>query len=192
MEKSYLFESERLGFRRWEDRDRHPFAVMSADPEVMQYFPKLLEKEDAERLIDRFETHMDDKGYTMWAVEKKDDGTFIGFIGLLEITMAIRGQGAAEIGWRLDRRFWKQGYAVEGALACLAYAFETLDMAEIYSFTSIINNPSQTVMKRIGMTRVDEFDHPKLYASSPLKKHVLYKIDRRQDGEKFNRSRGGR
>lgn len=178
METNYIFESQRLGFRRWKEMDKAPFAAMTADPEVMRYFPKLLGNEEADRLIDRFETHMDDKGYTMWAVERKADRAFIGFIGLLEITMAIEGCGAAEIGWRLDKRFWKQGYAAEGAQACLAYAFSSLDMAEVYSFTAENNLPSETVMKRIGMIKVGEFEHPKLEAGSPLKRHVLYKIDR--------------
>ncbi|MDQ0427406.1 ribosomal-protein-alanine N-acetyltransferase [Planomicrobium stackebrandtii] len=178
MTTRYLFESERLGFRRWKERDRNPFAAMSADPEVMQYFPRLLCRENADRLIDRFEAHMDEKGYTMWAVEKKEDSSFIGFIGLLEITMDINGQGFAEIGWRLDKRYWKKGFAVEGAQACLAYAFGPLDMTRVFSFTSTLNEPSQTVMKRIGMTKEGEFEHPKLEQGSPLKRHVLYRIDR--------------
>ncbi|MGH2317843.1 GNAT family N-acetyltransferase [Planococcus sp. SE5232] len=184
MGTKYLFESQRLGFRCWKERDRNPFAVMTADPEVMQYFPKPLAKEEAARLIGRFETHMEEKGYTMWAVDRKEDGVFIGFIGLLEITMPIEGQGAAEIGWRLEKRFWKQGYAVEGARACLTYAFGPLGMTQVYSFTSVINQPSETVMKRIGMTKIGEFEHPKLGQESPLKKHVLYKINR-QEAEKL-------
>lgn len=182
MSAKYLFESQRLGFRRWKESDRNPFAAMTADPEVMRYFPKLVEKDEADRLIERFETHMDNKGFTMWAVDRKKDGAFIGFIGLLEITMPIEGQGAAEIGWRLDKRFWKQGYAVEGAQACLAYAFGPLGMTEVYSFTSVINQPSEAVMKRIGMTKIDEFEHPNLDRGSPLKTHVLYKIKRQEAG----------
>lgn len=187
METAYIFESQRLGFRRWKKSDRDPFAAMTADPEVMRYFPKPLEKDEAGRLIGRFETHMDDKGYTMWAVERKEDGVFIGFIGLLEITMPIEGQGAAEIGWRLDKRYWKQGYAVEGAEACLAYAWGPLGMAEVYSFTSVINQPSETVMKRIGMAKIGEFEHPKLGRESPLKKHVLYKINRQETEKRMRR-----
>lgn len=178
METDYLFETQRLGFRSWKTQDREPFAAMATDQEVMRYFPKTLIKDEADLLIDRFNAHFEDKGYTMWAVERKEDRAFIGFIGLLEITMPIEGQGAAEIGWRLDKRYWKQGYALEGAKGCLAYAFGPLDMAEVYSFTSTTNLPSETVMKRIGMKKVGEFEHPKLDSSSPLKKHVLYKIHR--------------
>lgn len=71
MSAKYLFESQRLGFRRWKESDRNPFAAMTADPEVMRYFPKLVEKDEADRLIERFETHMDNKGFTMWAVDRK-------------------------------------------------------------------------------------------------------------------------
>lgn len=180
MEAGYIFESERLGFRRWKEEDRVLFEAMAADPDVMQFFPKLLNEEESNRLINRFEAHMDNKGYTMWAVERKKDGGFIGFIGLLEITMEIEGKGSAEIGWRLDKQFWKQGYAVEGALACIAYAFGSLAMDQIYSFTSTINQASETVMRRVGMVKVGEFEHPKLDEDSPLKKHVLYKINRRE------------
>ena len=183
MKTSYIFESERLGFRRWEEEDRKPFEAMTADPDVMRFFPKLLNKEEANRLISRFEAHMDNKGYTMWAVERKVDGVFIGFIGLLEITMEIEGQGFAEIGWRLDKQFWKQGYAVEGALACIAYAFGSLAMDELYSFTAAANQASETVMQRVGMIKIGEFEHPKLDEDSPLKKHVLYKISRQEKME---------
>lgn len=178
METRYIFESQRLGFRCWKEADQASFTALTADSEVMRYFPKPLEKSEAIRLISRFEQHMNEKGYTMWAVERKEDGVFIGFIGLLEITMAIEGQGHAEIGWRLDSRFWKQGYATEGARACLAYAFGPLNMAKVYSFTSAINLPSESVMKKIGMIKVSEFEHPDLEKNSPLKRHVLYKIHR--------------
>ena len=124
-------------------------------------------------------------------MERKEDGAFIGFIGLLEIKMAIEGQGAAEIGWRPDKRYWKKGYAVEGALACLAFAFGPLDMAEVYSFTSTINVPSETVMKRIGMIKVGEFEHPKLKTGSPLKRHVLYQINRQETTKESGELRGG-
>ncbi|MGB6406512.1 MAG: GNAT family N-acetyltransferase [Planococcus donghaensis] len=175
---NYLFESKRLGFRRWKNTDRDKFSAMSKDVEVMRYFPERLSKAQANQLIDRFEAHMDDKGYTMWAVERKEDEAFIGFIGLLEITMEIEGKGSAEIGWRLDKRFWKNGYATEGAEACLAYAFGPLNMKQVYSFTAAINKPSETVMKRVGMIQVGEFDHPKLEKGNSLERHVLYKINR--------------
>lgn len=176
MDKQYIFESERLRFRRWKDNDRQVFARMNADPEVMEYFPAPLSRDESDRLIDRFEQHTEEKGFGIWAVERKEDGAFIGFIGLLEVSFEADFQGAVEIGWRLDNKFWKRGYATEGAKACLDYGFNALGLSEILSFTATLNQPSETVMQRIGMKKAGEFDHPKLERGSPLKRHVLYKI----------------
>ncbi len=176
MDKQYIFESERLRFRRWKDNDREVFARMNADPAVMEYFPAALSRDESDRLIDRFEQHTEEKGFGIWAVERKEDGAFIGFIGLLEVGFEADFQGAVEIGWRLDNKFWKRGYATEGAKACLDYGFNALGLSEILSFTAILNQPSETVMQRIGMKKAGEFDHPKLERGSPLKRHVLYKI----------------
>ncbi|ALS75892.1 GNAT family acetyltransferase [Planococcus rifietoensis] len=176
MENDYLFESERLGFRRWKASDREPFAALNANPDVMEFFPKPLSRTESDALVDRIEAHFEEKGYGLWAVERKEDGAFIGFIGLLDVNFDIGIEGATEIGWRLDRVFWKKGYATEGAKACLAYAFDKLGKREIYSFTSTINTPSEIVMKRIGMEKAGEFEHPRVPEGSPLRKHVLYKI----------------
>ena len=182
MNHPYIFESERLGFRRWQESDRIPFSIMNADASVMKYFPNGLTKKASDLLLERFEKHLLEKGYGIWAVEIKKNREFIGFIGLLEINMDVDFKKSTEIGWRLDKRFWKKGYAVEGATACLEYAFNILQMNEIYSFTSLLNQPSETVMQRIGMKKVKEFDHPNVEADSPLRRHVLYKI---QNGNHF-------
>lgn len=140
------------------------------------YFPDTLTQAESDQLIDRFEKHTEDKGFGIWAVERKEDGAFIGFIGLLEVSFDADFEGAIEIGWRLDNKFWKRGYAAEGARACLDYAFGELGLKEIVSFTALTNKPSEMVMQRIGMKKAGEFDHPKLEDGSPLKRHVLYKI----------------
>ena len=183
MNTSYIFESERLGFRRWKESDKKLFASMNADRDVMKYFPKRLTEEESHALISRFEEHIDEKGYGIWAVEQKEDRAFIGFIGLLDVNFDVEFKGVTEIGWRLDKNYWKKGYAVEGASACLKYAFEQLNKSEIYSFTAVVNAPSEKVMKRIGMIQTGEFEHPRIDADSPLRKHVLYKIVR-QGAEK--------
>ena len=87
---------------------------------------------------------------------------------------------AFEIGWRLARPYWGQGYAAEAARAWLQIGFERHGLDEIVSFTATINEPSRRVMERIGMARdpSDDFPHPMVPATSPLRTHVLYKIRR--------------
>ncbi|EQB34652.1 hypothetical protein M948_19895 [Virgibacillus sp. CM-4] len=178
MGPSYLFKTERLGFRSWQASDREPFAAMNADPEVMRYFPTPLSKERSDWLIKRFEKHMDDKGYGIYAVDRLEDQQFIGFIGLATINMNVEFKHEVEIGWRLDKTYWKKGYAVEGATACLQHAFDDFHLSTIYSFTAKINKPSEKVMERIGMEKIKEFQHPNIEAGNPLKQHILYKISK--------------
>lgn len=179
---SYLFTSPRLGFRNWKDSDYEAFANMNQDPEVMRFFPEPLKPEETKGLIDRIQQHFDEYGYTFYAVDHLVDDEFIGFIGMVRATFESHFTPCNEIGWRLRKEYWGTGLATEGAKACLEHGFSTLGFDEIYSFTATTNHPSENVMKKIGMTKVDEFDHPKLPADSPLLRHVLYKITKAEHG----------
>ncbi len=64
----------------------------------------------------------------------------------------------------------------EAARACLSFAFQRAGSSEVYSFTSLLNLPSQ-VMQKLGMEFVKEFDSEKVPADSPLLRHVLYRIE---------------
>ena len=92
----------------------------------------------------------------------RDSGTFIGFVGLAEPRFEAPFTPCVEIGWRLRRDAWGHGYATEAAEAVLAHGFETLHLPEIVSFTTVANEPSQAVMRRLGMHHdpADDFDHP--------------------------------
>jgi len=106
------------------------------------------------------------------ALGRRSDGEFIGFVGLNE----PRFRPGVEIGWRLTRSAWGNGYATEAARAVLAFAFDELRLDEVISFTSTTNVASQRVMERIGMTHdpADDFDHPNV-TDERLRRHVLYR-----------------
>lgn len=175
---NYIFESSRLGFRRWKESDKELFSRMNSDEKVMRYFPKTLSREESDKFFHRIVEHFKEKGYGLWAVEIKETKEFIGFIGFLYTTFEAEFTPCVEIGWRLDNKYWNKGYATEGAKSCLDYGFRNLNFSSIYSFTAEINKPSENVMKKIGMKKVGEFRHPKVEEGSPLKNHVLYSIDK--------------
>jgi RimJ/RimL family protein N-acetyltransferase len=79
---NFLFASARLGFRNWRPEDRAVFAVMNSDPAIMEFFPRLLSREESDAFADRIERHLRERGYGLWAAEEKETGGFIGFIGL--------------------------------------------------------------------------------------------------------------
>lgn len=105
---------------------------------------------------------------------------FMGYTGLHQITFDVDFAPGIEIGWRLAHEYWGRGYAPEAATACLEYARKSLDIKELFSFTSLPNQRSERVMQKIGMERVREFGHPLVPAEHPLHRHVLYHIDLRK------------
>ena len=175
-----MLETRRLLLRRWRDSDREPFAALNADPRVMQFFPAVLSRTDSDRLVDRIEAHFEKHGFGLFAVELGQEGAFIGFIGLSVPDFEAPFTPCVEVGWRIAAAYWNQGLATEGAKAVLAYGFDSLQLSEIVSFTTVANAPSRRVMEKIGMTRApqDDFDHPKLPEGHPLRPHVLYRISR--------------
>lgn len=58
--------TQRLVMRRWREEDRDPFAAMSADPEVMRYFPAPLDRAASDALVDRIEDLFRRQGFGLW------------------------------------------------------------------------------------------------------------------------------
>jgi RimJ/RimL family protein N-acetyltransferase len=168
-----VIETARLRLRRWSEADRSPFAAINADPRVMEFMPKCLSREESDAFADRIETHFDKHGFGLYAAELLESREFIGFVGL-SVPGFISG---VEIGWRLRADCWGRGLATEGARAVATYAFETLGMRELISFTVPANLRSRRVMEKIGMVQDRDFDHPNLPEGHPLRRHVLYKLN---------------
>jgi RimJ/RimL family protein N-acetyltransferase len=177
-----ILRTERLILRPWRDRDVAAFAALNADPEVMAEMGGPRNRADSEAVTRRIRAHFDAHGYGVWAAELPDVASFIGFIGLAIPGFEAFFTPCVEIGWRLARPHWGQGYASEGARAALDFGFDKLGLGEIVSFTTTTNLRSRRVMQRIGMTRRAEqdFDHPNLPEGHPLRRHVLYRIGREQ------------
>jgi RimJ/RimL family protein N-acetyltransferase len=120
------------------------------------------------------------RGYGLWAVERIEGSQLIGFVGLNPVPPELPFAPAVEVGWRLGRDYWGQGYASEAARAALAFGFGTLGLEQIVSFTSRENVRSCRLMERLGMSRdpEEDFEHPRLPAGSRLRAHVLYRLGR--------------
>src|SRR5690348_9011763 len=125
-------------------------------------------------MVDRIEACFDALGYGLWALEVTSTGQFIGFTGLNPMPDDVPGAGGVEVGWRLARPAWHHGYATEAARAALRVAFDGVGLDEIWSMTAVLNEPSQAVMRRIGLTEVARFDHPRVPEGSPVRPHVTY------------------
>lgn len=163
--------------REWRDDDLPAFAALNADPLVMRNFISTLGRADSDLLAERIRDAFATRGYSHWALEVPGL-PFAGFVGLAPVPFSLPDMPSpqVEIGWRLARAAWGQGYASEAARLVLAQAFTLLRLAQVVSFTALTNEASQAVMRRIGMRRVCEFDHPRIALGHPLSRHVLYAI----------------
>lgn len=170
--------TERLVLRGWRDEDRAPFADLNADPRVGEFLGRMRDRSASDELVGSIADHWARRGYGLWAVERAEDGAFLGFTGLSTPTFEARFTPAVEVGWRLAHHAWGHGYATEAAQAALAFGFDALGLDEIVSFTAVLNARSRRVMERLGMTHdpTDDFDHPRLVDGDPLRRHVLYRL----------------
>lgn len=171
------FETQRLIFRDWNEQDLYEFRIMNKDTRVMKYFAKTLTEEETDRFYNVIQDELRNCGYGLYAVETRHDKAFIGFIGFHLANFNSHFTPCIEIGWRLKYEAWGNGFATEGAKECIKYGLETLGLNKVYSFTSKLNVQSENVMKKIGMVKAEEFEHPNITEDNPLRKHVLYSID---------------
>ena len=171
-----MIETARLILRPWRDADRDPFYALNCDPAVMEFLPAT-DRAASDAAVDRMMTAQADHGHCFWAAERKGDGTFLGFCGPM---FAREPLNEVELGWRLAREAWGQGYATEGARASLAWCWANLAAPTVAAITVPANLRSRAVMEKIGLAYVadGDFDHPALPPGDPLRRHVLYRAHR--------------
>jgi RimJ/RimL family protein N-acetyltransferase len=175
-----MIETDRLILRRWRQADLEPFAVINADPRVMEFFPSTLTFQETADLIKRAEEKFARDGFCFWAAQLKSTSELVGMVGLNIPAFEAHFTPCVEVGWRLKFERWGKGLASEAGIASLKYGFETLQLDEIVAFTTKNNQRSRRVMERIGMAYdpSGDFLHPKLPEGHPLAPHVLYRVGR--------------
>ncbi len=99
--ESYIFKSERLGFRNWTENDKTKMGMINSDPKVMEYFPTIPTQEQTNDFIDRMKTQFTESGFCYFAVDKFESNEFIGFIGIAKQTFESDFTPCVDIGWRL-------------------------------------------------------------------------------------------
>ena len=173
-------DTERLTLRDWRESDIEPFLQHTNTPEVMRWLGGVRGDQDARDAIGRLMRWQVERGFTFWIVERKDDRALLGFCGLkIADSPGSPVEGRHEVGWRLRREAWGQGYAREAATASLDFAFDELGADEVVALTVQGNAPSWGLMKRLGMRRRAELDYddpryPERFASTAYKVGISY------------------
>lgn len=144
--------TERLILRPYRDDDLPLLAALNADPEVMRYLGGAMTTAQSDAMAARINARLASRGEGMAAVERRADGRLLGMCGM---SPEIWYPDVLELGWRLARPYWGQGYACEAGRAWLRIAFDVYDEDRLISLADAPNQRSIAVMKRLGFT----FDH---------------------------------
>jgi RimJ/RimL family protein N-acetyltransferase len=102
--------------------------------------------------LDRYAAAFREHGFCRWVVEGRD-GVFLGYVGAIRQPASHPLGQHADIGWRLVREAWGQGFASEAAAAALRDVFARSGSSEILAYTSADNARSQAVMRRLRLER---------------------------------------
>ena len=154
---SVILTTPRLILRTMSHADLDFLAELLGDPEVMRYYPKVLDRVEAATWIDKNLQRYRDHGYGLWIVEDRNTGQPLGRVG--PIPQELDGQAFVEVGYMIQRSHWRKGYAREAAAACHDYLFQQSDIAQIIALVRPENLPSQATARSLGMQREKQTLH---------------------------------
>jgi RimJ/RimL family protein N-acetyltransferase len=155
-----MIETDRLRLRDWRPGDGALLHAHCNTEAVMRWLGGVKTAEYMDQTAERLGSWQALRGHTLWVVERKEDGAFLGFCGLkIADDAGSPVEGEYEIAWRLREDAWGKGYAREAAAASLDFAFSRLGADRVVALTVSGNSPSWGLMLRLGMTRRPELDY---------------------------------
>ncbi len=167
-----MMESERLRFREFTVEDFDWLYEILSDPVTMAYYPKPYDENRTRRWISWNLDNYEKYGFGLWALEFKESGEMIGDCG---ITMQnIDGELLPEIGYHIDRRYWRKSLGKEAAETVRDWGFMNREFDALYSYMPDSNVASYSTAASIGMKRIKEYDDPDGV------KHYVYRITREE------------
>lgn len=150
-----ILETDRLVLRELSLLDKENLSLILQDKDVMYAYEHAFSDSEVDTWLNNQLRRYKDDGFGLWAVILKDTNEFIGQCGLT--VQNIGEKEVVEVGYLFKKAHWHKGYATESAIACKNYAFNTLDIDEVYSIIRDNNMPSINVAKRNGMSLKGEF-----------------------------------
>ena len=152
-------ETERLVLRRFTADDLDDLVALDGDPAVMRYInggrPTTREEMRDEYLPHWLAYYERGDAWGFWAAIERGTGRFLGWFHLRP--QAEDPPDEPELGYRLIREVWGQGYATEGSRALIEHAFAKLGANRVYATTMAVNEASWRVMEKAGLRYVRTF-----------------------------------
>ncbi|MDT9000639.1 GNAT family N-acetyltransferase [Paucibacter sp. APW11] len=145
-----ILHTARLRLEPFTDSHLDGLNAMNSDPEVMRYLSGKPEtREETQAVIERVKARWAELGYSWWSFFELASGELIG-AGCVQ-HLGRDQANPLELGWRLRRDKWHQGFALEAAEAMATFAFNTLQAPRVQAVCKPDNAASAKVMTRLGM-----------------------------------------
>lgn len=137
--------------------------ALNSDPDVLRYTgdEPFASVEEARQFLANYDAY-EKWGYGRLNCYRKDTGEYLGWCGL----KYHPAEDETDLGYRLKKKFWNQGYATEASAFCLQYGFEKLCLPFIVARILKENSASVRVAEKLGMRFWKEHDfhgQPGLY-----------------------------
>ncbi len=175
-----ILETERLILREYTPDDFNGLYDILSDSETMKHYPSPYDKNGTMRWLSWSFDNYEKYGLGLWAIELKENGEFIGDCG---ITMQnIDGQTLPEIGYHVNKKYWRQGFAKEAAASVRDWLFNNTEFDSVYSYMNSANVASYSTAAAIGMKKI------KTYSDKNGIVYCVYEITRECWKSKYNDS----
>ena len=139
-------ETARLVLRPTRLEDFEGWAEFMADAETMRFMGGTQPRSMAWRAMMTMAGAWYLKRPAMFSVIEKATGRWVGRLG----PWMPDGWPGTEVGWGILRECWGRGYAGEGAVAAIDWAFEHFGWTEIIHVIGTENHASQAVARKLG------------------------------------------
>lgn len=166
-----ILETDRLILRKLTNDDKHDLSLILQNKDVMYAYEHAFSDEEVDIWLNNQLRRYKDDGFGLWAVILKETGALIGQCGLT--IQQIGNKNVVEVGYLFNKAYWHKGYATESAIACKNFAFNNLNIDEVYSIIRENNTSSINVARRNGMTLKGKFVKHYYGIDMP---HLIYSV----------------
>jgi len=157
-----FLETERLVLRRFTMADVDNLVELDGDPDVVHFITggRITPREEIrDDILPAFLGYYQRfGGYGFWAAIEKSTGQFLGWFHFRPPPESPPDE--AELGYRLRRSAWGQGYATEGSRALIRKGFTEFGVQRVFAETMAVHVASRRVMEKAGLKLGRTFHQP--------------------------------
>lgn len=176
-------KTKRLNLRSWKEDDVIPFLKSTQDRDTIQYFPHMMTIKEAREFVKESSASVVDRGFGLFAVERRDTKAFIGVAGIRVKQFDEKRYEShmhtmfpcIEVFVMLQKKFWNQGFATEALNGVIKFTEKKTDIREVYAFTSNRNLPAQNVVDKLGMYKIGTFKHKQFVNGHSKQEFIIFK-----------------